>query len=1595
MKNSIFISLLFVFSIGISPVFSQTTTITHNVPFATDTIQNMWGPTFGAVSLDQEITLFEQSWNTGFNTGSSGIITLAGQSFGAGFAGNFSGLIGSKISIKGFTLGTVEVDYPIDVSLTYDQDSTYDQGDSVTIETDYTVSAGWDLTTNYPSAGEFFWDLYFQMAADASATLCAFGCTTFPIIPSFNTGLINLNLMAISSNGASTGGEYGIWYLGPGATPPYVGGGNTDPSYPGTEVPYGIWPYAVPPGSGSFGSGWIPWQVHIPSDMTIELPAIAGEIGLSGGLTIPYVETTDQLVGQNLNACGDSTYFDIQLEIFDLLGTILGEVLVPPYDVIGDVLSNLQGEYELAGGLATVSWTFFTAYFEGTITNKQCFDFTPTVYGDFEFPIAVDYKVKDTTGSVIETGQSSIVSIELGQDIEYAYPCYFEEFDITPTYSIDGQFRNHTWDDVQFTFNMGAFAFALEVPPITVIPAFTIPEICVPIPYPCPSWSCPWCWCTYTACTPEINVPCVCYSGLSLIYPGPTTEDYLWSYTIPLGGFQYDWFDQTWSLGGFSDTTFVPFTMRANPLGISNTFTDVSCNGGNDGAINVTTSAVSPYTPYTYTWTNGTVTSPGGTTTSLTNLPAGPYEVSVIDGHGCQMFTGATIEEPQPLVASYTKSDISCNAAGDGSINVTVTGGNGGNTYNWTPAVTWTPGGSGGIASGLGAGTYSLTVTDSKGCTDNFSVTITEPNVLGQTAAITDVDCKGDSTGSIDVSSYGGTLPYTFSWNTSPAQTSEDIDSLLAGTYTMTLTDVKGCTSVQNYTVNEPAAVVSLSVVSTTDVSCKYGSDGAINLATAGGTPGYTYVWSNNVSGVLPFTTEDITNIPAADYTITATDSKGCQASLTQTIDEPSAPLSSTPTTVDILCFGDATGSIDPGIAGGTPGYTYSWSTGATTATLTNITAGTYTLDVLDSKGCTDTYTYTLNEPSAPLNVILTGTDVLCFGESTGSVSSTVTGGTGGYSYLWNTGATTSSISNIAAGNYDVVVTDDNGCTANDATVVNEPAAPLSLSSVVTDVDCFGNNSGAVDMSVTGGTYPYAQQWSNGGTVIMSDTTQDISSQYAGNYTVLVTDANGCQDTLTSVISQPSAPLEISGVTDDVNCYGLNDGSIDITVTGGTTTYNYNWSNGATTEDITSLVANTYSVDVTDANGCLESMTFVIDQPVAPLTVVTFVSDVKCNGSDDGSVESEVTGGTSPYTYAWSNSETIADIDNLTAGVYTLTVTDAQGCTAFTGATVNEPAALVMTPVITDVSCYGYADGEVVLNITGGVQPYYFTWGNNNEIMLNNPSETLSNLVASNYLARVRDANGCMVEQVLTVNQPQPFIATHIVSDVLCYGGSDGSIDLTVTGGTSPYVYLWNDGQTVEDAVNLPTGDYEVTITDAQGCEITDTAFVDEPEEIQIWSETTTASCIDQDDGVIYVTPFGGIPPYSYLWSNGSVELDPGELGPGMYDLTITDDHLCTQTFNFEIEINYDECLDVPNTFTPNGDLYNDTWIIENIDLYPNAEVKVFNKWGNLVYSTKGEYIPWDGTFNGNPMPSEVYYYIIILNNTEDNQYTGNVTIVR
>ncbi len=917
-----------------------------------------------------------------------------------------------------------------------------------------------------------------------------------------------------------------------------------------------------------------------------------------------------------------------------------------------------------------------------------------------------------------------------------------------------------------------------------------------------------------------------------------------------------------------------PTVLNASTISISST--DVSCNGGNDGSATVTVTGGTA--PYTYLWSDGQ------TTATASNLTAGTYTVLVTDANNCSFdmtgVNGVTITEPTVLNAStisISSTDVSCNGGNDGSATATVTGGTAPYTYLWSDGQTTA------TASNLAAGTYTVLVTDANNCSFDMtganSVTITEPTVLNASTisiSSTDVSCNGGNDGSATVTVTGGTAPYTYLW--SDGQTTATASNLAAGTYTVLVTDANNCsfdmTGVNGVTITEPLTLVTSSITST-DATGNGVSDGTATITVTGGTTPYTYLWNDGQ------TTATATNLAAGTYNVTVTDANGCTVNESIVVNEPNALLSST-TTTDALCNGDNTGSATVSVTGGVSPYTYLWSDGQTTATASNLSAGNYSVTVTDANGYTTSSNATVNEPTL-LTGSTTTTDALCNGDNNGSASISVSGGTAPYTYLWSDGQTTATATGLTAGSYSVTATDANGCTVTESATVSEPVVLAGTTSSV-DALCNGDNNGSANVIATGGTAPYTYLWSDG------QTTATATGLTAGSYSVLITDANGCTITKNANVGEPAVLNGTINKTDAL-CNGDNNGSATVSATGGTTPYTYLWNDGQTTATASNLTAGNYSVTVTDANGCNITLNITISEPTTLVSTATNSTDATGNGVSDGTASITVSGGTPPYAYLWSDGQTTATATGLPAGTYTVTVTDANSCSITKSVTVNEPAPLMSSVSTTNALCNGDSNGSATVSVTGGVGPYTYLWSDGQT------TATASNLSAGNYSVTVTDANGYTTSSNATITEPVVLAGTTSKTDALCNGDNNGSATINVTGGTTPYTYLWNDGQTTATASNLTAGTYNVTVTDANGCTINETIIIDEPLAfVSTGLSINDALCSGDNNGSAEITVSGGTAPYTYLWSDGQTTAIATGLTAGTYSVTVTDANGCTVT---------------------------------------------------------------------------------------------------
>ncbi|HET8829284.1 MAG TPA: Ig-like domain-containing protein, partial [Pelobium sp.] len=478
----------------------------------------------------------------------------------------------------------------------------------------------------------------------------------------------------------------------------------------------------------------------------------------------------------------------------------------------------------------------------------------------------------------------------------------------------------------------------------------------------------------------------------------------------------------------------------------------------------------------------------------------------------------------------------------------------------------------------------------------------------------------------------------------------ENLNALTAGSYNVTITDANGCSVIKSITISQPLEALTITETHT-DASCFGTASGSIDISVSGGKAPYTYSWSNGA------TTKDLSALFAGDYVLTVKDANNCLSSLTITLNQPSEALELTESHQDILCYGDATGSIDLIINGGTAPYTYLWSNNSTSSFLSEIKAGIYTVVVTDAKGCTIGKQIKINQPAAPLNIAETHQNVDCFGSKTGSISIRVLGGTAPYSYEWSNGIENQNLTNLAAGSYEIKVTDKNGCTVIKEIQITQPVAPISIAETHQNNACYSESKGKIELRVIGGTPPYQYKWSNGAT------TQNIANLPAGLYSVVVTDKNGCSKSLSAEIT-PLTPFVITEQTDQIKCFGENSGEIALQLSGGGEPYQVKWSNGATGSNIQNLTTGSYTYVAKDAYGCILTKTITINEP-EPLVAQAEVKNTTCKYSPDGAIKINVSGGTKPYRFIWNSTDRgqKSTLVNINAGLYNITVIDANNCT--------------------------------------------------------------------------------------------------------------------------------------------------------------------------------------------------------------------------------------------------------------------------------------------------------------------------------------------
>ncbi len=971
------------------------------------------------------------------------------------------------------------------------------------------------------------------------------------------------------------------------------------------------------------------------------------------------------------------------------------------------------------------------------------------------------------------------------------------------------------------------------------------------------------------------------YIDIDVLPPGNNFQ-YTWSnglHTEDLNNLSPGSYTVTVTLGTScsAEITFDVYDVAAAP-NVSVVGTPATCSLAN-GAANATVGGASP--PYTFLWSNSAKTE------DLTNLAPGAYTVTVNDFFGCSATASVVIVNNNIAlnIAGVPAPNTAC-VAPNGAVNITVTPPG---TYQYA----WSNSQSTGNAVNLPAGTYTVTVSAGTTCSasatfivaDSTAIPVITPNI---TAAI----C-GQSNGAIDIAITGATAPFGFLW--SNMAVTEDLINILPGNYSVTVTDASGCMADTTLNVPNNSSTFALSGVASPLTNC-VANNGAIDLTVTPAGP-YTYAWSNLAN------TEDIANLPAGVYTVSVTETGNCIATATYIVNDgrtyPATTQVISPELCDLM-----NGLVDLSISGGESPYSYLWSGGQTDQDLLNIAAGVYTVIVTGSNGCTTQAT--ANVPGNSVTFSLSGTptpNASCI-QSNGTVDLSVspaTSGTGlGYYFQWSNLANTEDVNNLSPGNYTVTVSAGGTCTATAVFTVNNIALPPTVGENITAAFC-GQNSGAINLAITGGLAPFAFQWSN------NAITEDLTGLPPGNYSVTVTGTNGCSTTESYVVPENTVIPVISGTSiANTLCIG-NNGSINISVSP-VLAYTYAWSSGQNVQNLSGLAPGTYTVVVNGGGACTNTASFVIDDDAEPPAISGTPMEAFC-GQKSGSIDLTVSGGQAPYSYKWSTGAATEDLNSVVSGIYTVTVTGANGCTVASTFTIPEA---VVIPAVTGIvapntSCVS-PNGSIQLNVAP-VLAYQYQWSGGQT------TASLTNIAPGNYTVTVNGGGGCTATATFTVlNNIAAVSLSGQVTDILCFGDKTGRIDLSVNGGTQPFGFVWSPiiAGNPEDPDNLIAGSYTVTVTDASGCSASALFSIKQPLAALdlVCKQTSNVSAPGATDGGGTVNISGGTAPYQVVWSPGGVQANVpagnfalNNLAVGNYAVTVTDANGCSAQCDFTIAL--------------------------------------------------------------------------------------------
>jgi gliding motility-associated-like protein len=888
--------------------------------------------------------------------------------------------------------------------------------------------------------------------------------------------------------------------------------------------------------------------------------------------------------------------------------------------------------------------------------------------------------------------------------------------------------------------------------------------------------------------------------------------------------------------------------------------------------------------------------------------------------------------------------------------------------------------------------TFTVTVTDNA-CPSNgyqtysFNVYVNTPI---QSINTTNISCNGATDGTATALTTNPTGNYSYLW-TPGGQTTQSITGLAAGNYSVAVTDsVSGCSASATTTIVDPPLITDS--IYSTGTPCT-GNGFAVVFAT-GGTGALSYSWNT----VPPTLNDTVSGLSAGTYQITITDANGCtHIDSVAVATGPSSVVVTVDSVSSLNCFTDTTGYASVSATGGTPGYTYVWNTipVQTGPIASNLSPGIYTVTVTDSVGCSSTQNANVFSPPA---IILTGssTPAGC-NLSDGSATVSVNGGVPGYSYLWDTlSVTLPTLNNVPAGIYSVTVIDTNNCVSTLDVAVSNTTIPSPTVDIDQVISCNGNSNAVAIITPQGGTAPFTFTWDGAAS---NDT---ITNLAAGTYIAGITDFAGCSSFTTIVITEP-AVLGLNFLSSTPSCFGENNGRAIVSPAGGTLPYTYSWSPTGGNDSIAlNLPPDTFVVTVTDANGCTASASTIITENTQINILVVSTVNATCNGSNDGSIDLTTTGSV-PLTFNWNQGEAFTeDLTNIDAGPYTVVVTDGAGCTSSLSVSVSQPPAVpvdagVSTSICDDADSY-QLDATLAPGTTGvwSTTTTGVTFSSTTD-----PDATVMNLnPGQSFLTWTVTDGTCQSAETITISYNNSIFAIAGNDVAICDFGSaqlNGNLPQTFTGFWSGFPVSFNDSTLFNATANANvygTNELVWTIVNSQ-CVGTDTLLFTIDEPVTADAGPFDIACINNGE-VAAVSPFVGSGQWSVnildstataTFVDPTVEMtEVNNLHLGLNTLVWTViNGVCSASDTTSLYYDIACELELPTGFTPNGDTYNDGYEIKGIEGYPLNVFRVFNRWGNEVY-TKEDYknTDWKGQNNsGNELPEATYFVILEIKNTE------------